>query len=90
MADEIPAPPEPSTKTAQTVVSIGRAVAAMLTPDEKAGLAGFIGGILAPIAGEMEDRIVARVVAALKDTAEIGKPNETLQNDFDLPDVPVV
>ena len=39
----------------------------------------FLGQVLAP----MEQRIVDQVVAAIHKTAEVSKPNEELQKDFE-------
>lgn len=72
MADEIPPP-----VVGPLLKSIADAFG--LTPG---GVGTVIGEILAPILVGMEDRIVDKILAGLKDTTEIGKPNEELQKSF--------
>ena len=49
--------------------------------------AGLIAELMAPFEKEIVDRIADGVVSRIKNTAEIGKQNADLQNDF--PDAPI-
>lgn len=53
------------------------ALFALMPKGFSASLGEFLGNLLKPI-------IVAIVNERIKDTAEVSKPNDALQNDFDL------
>lgn len=79
--------PAPSASDAPPLTpSLGDALSGMLTALATAqGMSvqefvfGGIGLVLAP----MEDRIVDKLFAKIQNTAQIGKPNDDLQADFD-------
>jgi hypothetical protein len=86
MAD-IPAIPATPTATDQAVGLI-KALAADAGMTTQQFMFGGLAELIGPFEKQLADRIYDGVMAKFTTTAEIGKPNDALQADFNKPLVP--